>query len=100
MAANKNTIPGDMSAMNPGGIRMGTPALTTRGFTEEDFEQVGIFFDRSVAIALDIKAKTGSKLKDFKTVLETEESISNYPELLKLRKDVTEFSRKFPTIGF
>ena len=30
MAANKNTIPGDVSAMTPGGIRMGTPALTTR----------------------------------------------------------------------
>ncbi len=30
LAANKNTIPGDVSAMTPGGIRMGTPALTTR----------------------------------------------------------------------
>ena len=30
IAANKNTIPGDVSAMTPGGIRMGTPALTTR----------------------------------------------------------------------
>jgi len=39
LAANKNTIPGDVSAMVPGGVRMGTPALTSRGFTEEDFEQ-------------------------------------------------------------
>lgn len=30
LAANKNTIPGDVSAMTPGGIRMGTPALTSR----------------------------------------------------------------------
>ena len=30
MAANKNTVPGDVSAMTPGGIRMGAPALTTR----------------------------------------------------------------------
>ena len=30
IAANKNTIPGDVSAMTPGGIRMGTPALTSR----------------------------------------------------------------------
>jgi glycine hydroxymethyltransferase len=30
IAANKNTVPGDVSAMTPGGIRMGTPALTTR----------------------------------------------------------------------
>lgn len=30
IAANKNTIPGDVSAMTPGGIRMGTPSLTSR----------------------------------------------------------------------
>lgn len=30
IATNKNTIPGDISAMTPGGIRMGAPALTTR----------------------------------------------------------------------
>lgn len=30
IAANKNTVPGDVSAMTPGGIRMGTPALTSR----------------------------------------------------------------------
>src|SRR6202012_983080 len=31
IAVNKNTVPGDSSAMNPGGVRMGSPALTTRG---------------------------------------------------------------------
>lgn len=30
MAVNKNTVPGDTSALMPGGIRMGAPALTTR----------------------------------------------------------------------
>lgn len=100
MAANKNTIPGDVSAMTPGGIRMGTPALTTRGFTEEDFEQVGIFFDRSIHIAKSIKAKTGSKLKDFKDALDMEDKLKEYPELLQLRQEVIQFSRKFPTIGF
>eukprot|EP00978_Attheya_sp_CCMP212_P037411 scaffold175957_cov60-Attheya_sp.AAC.8 len=39
MTTNKNSIPGDTSAMNPGGVRLGTPALTSRGFTEADFEQ-------------------------------------------------------------
>ena len=57
MAANKNTVPGDKSALTPGGIRIGCPALTSRGFTEEDFEQVSFWFtthkyDLFVAISL------------------------------------------------
>lgn len=40
IACNKNTVPGDKSALNPGGIRLGTPALTTRGLKEEDIIQV------------------------------------------------------------
>jgi glycine hydroxymethyltransferase len=40
LAVNKNTVPGDKSALIPSGIRMGTPALTTRGFDEKDFTQV------------------------------------------------------------
>jgi len=31
---------GDKSALVPGGLRMGAPALTSRGFVEKDFEQV------------------------------------------------------------
>lgn len=30
IVVNKNTVPGDVSAMTPGGIRMGAPALTSR----------------------------------------------------------------------
>jgi glycine/serine hydroxymethyltransferase len=41
IATNKNTIPGDTSALMPGGIRMGAPALTTRGLVEADFIKVG-----------------------------------------------------------
>lgn len=37
MAVNKNIVPGDKSALIPSGVRMGTPAMTTRGFAEQDF---------------------------------------------------------------
>ena len=40
IASNKNTVPGDISALVPGGLRMGSPALTSRGFVEKDFEKV------------------------------------------------------------
>jgi glycine hydroxymethyltransferase len=51
IAANKNTVPGDVSAMVPGGLRMGSPALTSRGFVEKDFDKVAEFVDRAVTIA-------------------------------------------------
>ena len=69
-----------------------------RGLTEEDFEQVVEFFDRAVSITNTIKDQTGGKVKDFKAALAN--GPAAYPELVKLRDDVTQFSRKFPTIGF
>jgi glycine hydroxymethyltransferase len=59
IASNKNTVPGDVSAMVPGGLRMGSPALTSRGFVEADFEKVAEFVDRAVKITADLKKKTG-----------------------------------------
>lgn len=69
-----------------------------RGFTEEDFEQVVEFFDRAVAITGTIKGQSGSKIKDFKAALAS--GPDAFPELVKLRDEVTQFSRKFPTVGF
>jgi glycine/serine hydroxymethyltransferase len=44
--------------MTPGGMRIGTPALTTRGFKEAEFVQVADFIDRAVKIAKDCQAQT------------------------------------------
>uniref|UniRef100_A0A2N9FN88 Serine hydroxymethyltransferase n=1 Tax=Fagus sylvatica TaxID=28930 RepID=A0A2N9FN88_FAGSY len=98
IAANKNTVPGDVSAMVPGGIRMGTPALTSRGFIEEDFAKVADFFDAAVKLALKIKADTkGTKLKDFVATMQSDAIQS---EIGKLRIEVEEYAKQFPTIGF
>lgn len=96
IAANKNTVPGDKSAMVPGGLRMGTPALTSRGFVESDFEQVADFVDRGVKIAKQLKDESGPKLKDFRAALEkgTPQSIAD------LKADVEAFAKQFPTVGF
>ncbi|MBT4917816.1 serine hydroxymethyltransferase [Candidatus Peregrinibacteria bacterium] len=47
---NKNTVPGDpRSPMDPSGIRLGTPAVTTRGMKEAEMEKVADWIDRVIA---------------------------------------------------
>ena len=97
IAVNKNTVPGDTSALVPGGIRIGAPALTSRGFLEADFEKVADFLDRAVKIAQKVDSKSkGKKFKDFREALESHD----WPEIAELRGDVAEFARGFPTVGF
>ncbi|KAK9819885.1 hypothetical protein WJX72_003580 [[Myrmecia] bisecta] len=96
IAANKNTVPGDVSAMVPGGLRMGAPALTSRGFIEPDFKKVAEFVDRAVGITLDLKKQAGPKLKDFKEMLEKDVPAP----IAELKQDVEDFAMQFPTIGF
>lgn len=38
--ANRNTVPGDVSPFNPSGLRLGTPAMTTRGMKEKDMIKI------------------------------------------------------------
>ena len=52
---NKNAVPGDLSALAPGGVRLGTAALTSRNFKESDFRKVADFLDMAVQIALRIQ---------------------------------------------
>ena len=42
ITVNKNTIPNEkLKAMEASGIRIGSPAMTTRGFKEKEFEEIG-----------------------------------------------------------
>ncbi|OZJ05301.1 Serine hydroxymethyltransferase 2 [Bifiguratus adelaidae] len=92
---NKNSIAGDKSAVTPGGVRLGTAALTSRSFKEEDMVKVGEFLHRTVQIASDVQTKCGSKMmKDFVAALEGNQDIA------QLKKEVQEFARSFPMPGF
>ncbi|GJQ12458.1 hypothetical protein GpartN1_g4294.t1 [Galdieria partita] len=93
---NKNSVHGDSSALSPGGVRIGTPALTSRGFKEKDFEQVGEFLHRGLEIGLSIQQRTGKKLQDFLEGLE----VYYQPDLIGLRNQVESFASSFPIPGF
>jgi glycine hydroxymethyltransferase len=91
---NKNTIIGDKSAVTPGGVRIGTPACTTRGYLEKDMREVGRFIDEAIKISLAIQDKSGKKLTDFTNGLKTSEDIK------KLNKEVHAFASQFDIPAF
>ncbi|KAK4175006.1 putative serine hydroxymethyltransferase [Triangularia setosa] len=105
VASNKNTVPGDKSALTPGGLRMGTPAMTTRGFQEEDFERVADIVDRAVTIAVRVdkaarkaaeekgEGKSAAKVKTFLEFLGNGETDT---EIVQLRSEVADWVGTYP----
>merc|ERR1712070_782860 len=89
ISLNRNAVHGDQSALSPGGVRIGTPAMTTRGCTTDDFKKIGEFLDRCVKIALKVQEAKGKKLKDFEAGLDQNEDIK------ALRADVESWAINF-----
>lgn len=76
ISASKSTVPDDtLPPYSPSGLRLGTPAVTTRGMKEQDI----------------------IKLTDF--MIETIHKRSEGAELQKIKKEVTDFCRSFPLPG-
>ncbi|CAM1154784.1 SHMT2 (predicted) [Pycnogonum litorale] len=98
ITANKNTCPGDKSAMTPGGMRFGVPALTSRNFKETDFVKVVELLDRAVGIALEAKAKCGKTVKDYQKYVKENSEIQK--QLKDLKSEVKSFTSGFPMPGF
>ncbi|GAU32189.1 hypothetical protein TSUD_68590 [Trifolium subterraneum] len=94
ITVNKNAVFGDSSALAPGGVRVGAPAMTSRGLVEKDFEQIGEFLHRAVTLTLEIQKEHGKLLKDFNKGLENNKAIE------QLRADVEKFSSSFGMPGF
>ena len=73
LTLNKNTVPDDtLPPFRPSGIRLGTPALTTRGLTEEHMPRIASW------------------------VFDAIESRDDETRLAELKSEVTEFARHFP----
>ncbi len=73
LTANCNSIPDDkLPPFRPSGLRLGTPAITTRGLKEKDMQKIADWMKRSI------------------------ESRNSLEDLEKIREEVVEFSKKFP----
>ena len=73
ITANKNTIPYDQESPKvTSGIRLGSPAMTTRGFNEDDFKKVGLIISKA------LKNHTDQEVLD------------------ELSKEVIELTNKYP----
>jgi glycine hydroxymethyltransferase len=93
ITVNKNTVPGDTKPLVPGGLRIGTPALTTRGLGAEDFKQVAKFLHKAVQLTAAIN-RQGANSGSLKLFRETVAKGS--PEQVALRNEVTSFASSFP----
>ena len=86
ITVNKNAIPFDTNPpMKPSGIRLGTPALTTRGMKEAEMKQVGHWIARALEQRNDVPA-----LKKIRSeVFELCEQFPLYPERRKAHEPET-----------
>ncbi|XP_025060423.1 serine hydroxymethyltransferase, cytosolic isoform X3 [Alligator sinensis] len=98
IACNKNTCPGDKSALRPSGLRLGTPALTSRGFREQDFHRVAVFIHKGIELTLRVQSDMSPKatLKEFKEHLGNEKYQG---PLQALKEEVEAFAATFPIPG-
>lgn len=96
---NKNTVPNDPSTpFYPSGVRMGTPALTTRGMKEKEMEQIGGLIAKIVkefgptSLPADKEARVKA-IKDFSTSLKT------HPLIKEVGEEVNKLAAQFPVPG-
>ena len=97
---NKNAVPGDTKPMVPGGVRIGTPAMTSRGLVEKDFKQVAEFLHRGIQLAKSIveaSPEARSSLKKFDAMLDADAAKKKAIDALK--QEIIQFSSKFPMPG-
>merc|ERR1711870_85680 len=94
ISLNRNAVHGDASALSPGGVRIGAPAMTTRGCMEDDFKKIAEFLDRCCQIALAVQKEKGKKLVDFEAGLKGNADV----EALKKEVESWAFGFGYPGI--
>ncbi|MDZ4341129.1 MAG: serine hydroxymethyltransferase [Candidatus Binatia bacterium] len=99
ITVNKNTIPKDPSSpFFPSGVRVGTPALTTRGMKEKEMGQIGEWIAKAILEVRNYqlpenKEERAAYLNKFKKEISRNESLN------KIRAEVKALASKFPVPG-
>ncbi|XP_028771890.1 serine hydroxymethyltransferase 7 isoform X2 [Neltuma alba] len=88
---NKCAIYGSIS---PGGVRIGTPAMTSRGCLEDDFEIIADFLLKAAQITSNIQKEYGKSCKDFL------KGLQNNKDIVELRNQVEAFASELPMPAF
>ncbi|MBI2022889.1 serine hydroxymethyltransferase [Candidatus Daviesbacteria bacterium] len=99
ITVNKNTIPNEpFSPFYPSGIRLGTPALTSRGMKEGEMIKIGKWIAK---ILQEIKGLDTPEEKDKRPafIKEVKQKLSENKNLLKIKKEVANFASKYPVPG-
>ncbi|KAK9028438.1 hypothetical protein V6N11_025600 [Hibiscus sabdariffa] len=91
---NKTAIFGDNGAISLGGVRIGTPAMTSRGCSESDFETIADFLYRAAQITSAVQRDQGKLQKQFLKCL------YNNKDVVDLRNRVEAFAAQFAMPGF
>lgn len=96
MTLNKNTIPGEPSSpFFPSGVRLGTPALTTRGMKESEMKKVAEFISRVLSEMKQYRLP--SRKEERKTYLEQfRKEIDRNEKIKEIEAEVTRFATAFP----
>lgn len=95
---NYNLVPYDvMPPFYTSGIRMGTPALTTRGMKEKDMKKIANWIGRVID---EVKGYSLPSEKEgrLKLLEKFRKEVIINKNLLKIKKEVTLFARKFPVV--